>query len=418
MFELNGRKAGFTCKDSIFDEKEWTMMPLNCKGFSAAGMAAGIKKNSEFDLGLLVSDRPARVAGVFTRNRFQAAPVLLDKERVRSGWARAVIVNSGNANCCNGSQGMAAAKAMAAAVAKALRLKEAEVLVASTGVIGVPFPTEKVENALPGLAKQLKKDGMQELARAIMTTDNRPKMAVREGDVNGKAYRIMAVAKGAGMIRPDMATMLCFACTDADLSVDDLQAALKMSVDLSFNRMTIDGDTSTNDTVLLLANGAAGARIETRKEKEAFQRLLDDLCLDLARQMVKDGEGVTKVVDLIVKGAASDADARCVADTIAHSPLVKTAFFGEDANWGRIIAAAGRAGVPLDPDKLDLFFNSVQMVENGMGCGERAEKRATAVLKEPAFSVTLDLKIGNGSAQMMTCDFSVEYVKINADYRS
>jgi glutamate N-acetyltransferase/amino-acid N-acetyltransferase len=394
------------------------MLPLTCKGFTACGVAAGIKKNGNLDLGLLVSDRPARVAALFTKNIVQAAPVKLDRERVKCGTARAVIVNAGNANCANGRQGLLAARAMTAAAARALSVTEDQVLAASTGVIGAPFPIEKVEASMPALAAKLDQNGIPDLARAIMTTDTRPKTGVREGLVDGLSYRMVAVAKGAGMIRPDMATMLCFVCTDADVVLADLQMALNRSVDGSFNRMTIDGDTSTNDTVILMANGASGARIESDSDKAGFQLLLDDLCMDLARQMVKDGEGVTKVVDLTVRGAASNTDARTVADTIAHSPLVKTAFFGEDANWGRIIGAAGRAGVFLDPDRLDLYFDDVQMVKNGTGCGADAEEKATRVLKKPEFSVTLDLNLGDGTASLLTCDFSLEYVKINADYRS
>jgi len=394
------------------------MVPLTCKGFTACGMAAGIKKNGNRDLGLLVSDRPARVAAVFTRNLVQAAPVQLDRERIKSGTARAVIVNAGNANCANGRQGLVAARAMSAAAARALNTTEDHVLVASTGVIGAPFPIEKVESAMPVLVEKLDPGGIPDLALAIMTTDTRPKTGARHGSVDGVSYSVVAVAKGAGMIRPDMATMLCFICTDADIPVSDLQRALKRSVDGSFNRITIDGDSSTNDTVIIMANGASGAGIEADTDKVTFQRLLDDLCMDLARQMVKDGEGVTKVVDLTVRGARSDPDARAIADTIAHSPLVKTAFFGEDANWGRIIAAAGRAGVFLDPERLDLYFDDVQMVKNGTGCGPDAEKKATGVLRKPEFSVTLDLNLGEGAATMLTCDFSLDYVKINADYRS
>ncbi|MEE4112730.1 MAG: bifunctional glutamate N-acetyltransferase/amino-acid acetyltransferase ArgJ, partial [Desulfobacteraceae bacterium] len=370
------------------------MAPLTCRGFTAFGLAAGIKKNGHLDLGMLVSDRPARVAAVFTNNRVQAAPVRLDRERVKSGTARAVVVNAGNANCANGPQGLAAAIAMAASAARALNVPEDQVLVASTGVIGAPFPIQKVEAAMPTLVGGLNPNGVPDLARAIMTTDTRPKTGVREGSADGVAYRIVAVAKGAGMIRPDMATMLCFICTDADISLPELQPALKRSVDGSFNRITIDGDSSTNDTVILMANGASGAKIETDGDRGDFQRLLDDLCMDLARQMVKDGEGVTKVVDLTVRGARSDADARAIADTIAHSPLVKTAFFGEDANWGRIVAAAGRAGAFLDPERLDLYFDDVQMVENGTGSGPDAEAKATGVLRKPEFRVTLDLNLG------------------------
>ena len=394
------------------------MTTLTCKGFTACGLAAGIKKTGDLDLGLLVSDRPAAVAAAFTKNIVQAAPVLLDRERVQSGNARAVIVNSGNANCANGADGMSAAVRMTAAAAKALNLPEDQVLAASTGVIGAPFPIEKVETAADSFAVHLADGAAADLARAIMTTDTVPKMGARQGRAAGETYTIAAVAKGAGMIRPDMATMLCFIWTDAHLEVADLQACLKQSVDASFNRITIDGDTSTNDTVIIMANGASGARIESPADRNVFQKLLDDLCLDLARQMVKDGEGVTKVVEVKVTGARSDSDAWALADTIAHSPLVKTAFFGEDANWGRILAAAGRAGVSFDPDRLDLYFNDVQMVENGRGCGLEAEREAMAVLKTPEFSVTLALKQGGGAAAMLTCDFSLDYVKINADYRS
>jgi glutamate N-acetyltransferase/amino-acid N-acetyltransferase len=389
-----------------------------CQGFSAAGVAAGIKKNGDLDLGLLVSDRPARVAAVFTQNRVQAAPVLLDRERVKSGTSRAVIVNSGNANCANGHQGMVAAEAMAAAAARALEMSANQVLVASTGVIGAPFPSQRVDAAVPDLVNRLDAAGVADLARAIMTTDTRPKMDARQGRAAAKDYRIVAVAKGAGMIRPDMATMLCFAFTDADLGAVELQSMLKHAVDGSFNRITIDGDTSTNDTVILMANGASGAHVAADADRLVFQRLLDDLFRSLAREMVRDGEGVNKVVDLTVRGARTNADARAIADTIAHSPLVKTAFFGEDANWGRIIGAAGRAGVDLDPNRLDLFFDDVRMVADGTGCGPEAESAASAVLKQPEFAVTLDLNLGAGTASMLTCDFSLDYVRINADYRS
>ncbi len=394
------------------------MDSLTCAGFRAGGAAAGIKKNGDLDLGLLVSDRPARVAAMFTRNRVQAAPVRLDRERVQSGRARAIIVNAGNANCATGEQGMADALAMARSAARALDVPETEVLVASTGVIGMPLPIDRIRAAVPDLAARIDAGGVPDLARAIMTTDTRPKMSCRDGRADGSAYRIVAVAKGAGMIRPDMATMLCFACTDADIGVEALQTMLAVAVDGSFNRITIDGDTSTNDTVILMANGASGARVVDDGDRQTFQRLLNDLFIDLARQMVADGEGVTKLVDLRVKGARNDGDARAVADAIAHSPLVKTAFFGEDANWGRIIAAAGRAGVHLDPDRLDLYFDDVQMVKNGQGCGAQAEADATTVLKQEAFSVTLDLNLGPGTMEMLTCDFSLDYVKINADYRS
>lgn len=394
------------------------MSPYTCKGFTACGTAAGIKKNGDMDLGMLVCDRPAAVAAVFTTNIVQAAPVVLNRERVKAGTCRAVIVNAGNANCANGEQGMIAARAMTAAAARALGIAEDQVLAASTGVIGAPFPIDTVESAVPGLVDRLNETGTDDLSRAIMTTDTRPKTGWRQGEAGGTPYRIVAVAKGSGMIRPDMATMLCFVWTDAEAAAADLQTVLKRAVDASFNRITIDGDTSTNDMAIFMANGASGARLRTADDLSAFQRLVTDLCRDLARQMVRDGEGVTKVVDLTVRGTRSDNEADAIADIIAHSPLVKTAFFGEDANWGRILAAAGRAGVDFDPDRVDLFFNDVQMVKDGRGCGLESEKKATEVLRLPEFSVVVDLNQGSGTADMLTCDFSLEYVKINADYRS
>lgn len=389
-----------------------------CKGFKASGIASGLKKNGGKDLGLIWSEKPANAAGVFTQNLVQAAPVVLDKERIKSGFCQAVIVNSGNANCCTGEQGMEHALAMTRFAAEQLEIPESLVCVASTGVIGQPMPIKKVESAIPGLADSLKQDGMDDFAQAIMTTDLVPKLVCRKGEIQGKPFSIIAAAKGSGMIRPDMATMLCFVCTDLEVPVPILQQSLKNAADRSFNRITVDGDTSTNDTVLIMANGMSGAAVKTGEDKELFQSMLDELLIELAKMMVKDGEGATKLVEIEVKGALTDADARTVCDTIAHSNLVKTALFGEDANWGRIIAAAGRAGVNIEPDKIDIFFNNVMMCNNGMTCGDEAEIEATKVLKTPEFSISVDLKMGNGQASVFTCDFSIDYVKINADYRS
>jgi glutamate N-acetyltransferase/amino-acid N-acetyltransferase len=297
-------------------------------------------------------------------------------------------------------------------------LPEEEVMVASTGVIGQPFPIEKIEAAAQTLVKSLSFTGFEDFAMSIMTTDTVPKLSSRKGLCDGKPYSIAATVKGAGMIRPDMATLLCFICTDAAVENPFLQEALKIAVDRSLNRITIDGDTSTNDTTLLLANGQSGAVLKTADHKQEFQLLLNDLLMDLARQVVRDGEGVTKTVEVRIQGAATMEDAEKVADTIAHSPLVKTAFFGQDANWGRIIAAAGRAGAQMDSERVDLYFDQIQIVERGLYCGEEAEKKASAVLKKSEFTVTLDLNIGNAKTWILTCDFSVDYVKINADYRS
>ncbi|MEE8553047.1 MAG: bifunctional glutamate N-acetyltransferase/amino-acid acetyltransferase ArgJ [Desulfobacterales bacterium] len=394
------------------------MEKLLVKGFRAAGIAAGLKKKGKKDLGLLFSQVPANVAGIFTRNRVKASPVLLDMERIKSGVSQAVIVNSGNANCCTGDQGMQDAITMARLAASELGISEDLVLVASTGVIGEPLPINKIEIAVPDLVGSLKLEGISDLARAIMTTDTVPKKVSREGQLEGKTFTVTGVAKGAGMTRPDMATMLCFVCTDVEAESEVLKETLAKAADRSFNRITIDGDTSTNDTVLVLANGLSGAAIKNPAHKKIFQKVLDEIFLDLAKRLVRDGEGVTKLVEVIVRGAALDTDARKIADAIAHSPLVKTAFFGEDANWGRILAAAGRADAAVDPDKIDIYFDDVQMVKAGMGCGKTIEAEATKVLKKPEFTLAVDLNMGHESYSMYTCDFSVDYVKINADYRS
>lgn len=394
------------------------MTPAKCSGFQSAGIAVGIKKNGGKDLGLIFSKVPASVAGVYTRNRVQAAPVLLCKERTPSETCRAIVVNSGNANCCTGHAGMENAEKTARLIAADLGISPDSVLVASTGVIGEPLPVDKIEAAIPRLTDALDADGFSNVAAAIMTTDTVSKMLSVNGQIGDKTYTITGIAKGAGMIRPDMATMLCFVCTDIGMSSTMLQKALSQAVDRSFNRITIDGDTSTNDTVLLMANGQSGAIVETDVQAASFQKLLDELLVRLARMLVKDGEGATKLVEIIVKGAMSDGDAFQIAATVAHSSLVKTAMFGEDANWGRIIAAAGRAGVPMEPEKIDIYFDDVQMVRNGIGRGEKIEADATAVIKKPEYAITIDLHMDSGEASILTCDFSIDYVKINADYRT
>jgi glutamate N-acetyltransferase/amino-acid N-acetyltransferase len=389
-----------------------------CMGFRTAGVSAGLKKHGGLDLGLIVSDVPASAAAVFTRNLVQAAPVQLSRERARGGRAQAVVVNSGCANCCTGDQGRRDAEAMSRCVARELSLEEDLVLVASTGVIGQPLAVERIAAAAPRLAAEARPEGHHDLAAAIMTTDTQPKLVTRQGRLQGGPFVLQAVAKGAGMIRPDMATMLCFAWTDAAVDAPLLDTLLREAVEQSFNRITIDGDTSTNDTVVLMANGASGAPLADAEDRRHFQALLNEVFLELAKWIVRDGEGATKLVEIRVQGALSGAAARQVADTIANSPLVKTALFGEDANWGRILGAAGRAGVAFDPEQVDLFFDDVQMVAGGRGCGAAAEARASAVLKRPELAIVLNLHQGEGGARVFTCDFSVDYVKINADYRS
>jgi glutamate N-acetyltransferase/amino-acid N-acetyltransferase len=394
------------------------MEQKGCPGFQAAGVICGLKKNGRKDLGLIYAEVPANVAGVFTQNRIQAAPVQLDRKRITRGACRALIVNSGNANCCTGEQGMRDAMHMAGYAATGVGVAEEEVLVSSTGVIGEPLPVEKIQIAMPDLVAALHREGIHDFAEAIMTTDTVPKVISRRGELDGKVFTVTGAAKGAGMIRPDMATMLCYVMTDIQASPVLLKEMLKTGVDLSLNRITVDGDTSTNDTVLLMANGLSGAEVRNEKQRDVFQPVLDDVLISLAKWLIKDGEGATKLVEIVVTGAESDQDARRIADTVAHSNLFKTALFGEDANWGRILAAVGRAGVIVDPEKIDVRFGPVLMVQDGLGCGNTAEVQATKILKQSEFDITIDLKLGKGHASVFTCDFSIDYVKINADYRS
>ena len=392
---------------------------LKVRGFRFAGVSAGLKKGGDLDLGLIVSDTPAVCAGVFTTNKVVAAPVQLTLPRIRNGKCQAILVNSKNANACTGPQGFEDAVACSSALAAAMNIDDEVVAVSSTGVIGQRLDVGKIEAAIPGLVSQLKEGSVADVADAMMTTDSFSKVSAAYGEAGGSDYTILGVAKGAGMIHPNMATMLAFVVTDAALPADFLDAALRQATENSFNRITVDRDTSTNDMVLLLANGAGSAEISGQGEAaETFVSLLQEVLLDLAKMIVSDGEGATKLVRIQVEGAASDEDALLAAETVATSNLVKTAFFGEDANWGRIIAAAGRAGVPLDPGKIDIFFNDVCMVKNGVGCGEQAEARATDILKTDEFAVCIDLDAGNSRTSVWTCDFSIDYVKINADYRS
>jgi glutamate N-acetyltransferase / amino-acid N-acetyltransferase len=414
---MRGFGNGVVCRATGIKEVEVEDI-IQCPGFKAAGVAAGIKKRDVLDLGLIYSEVPANAAGVFTRNRVKAAPVILSQTRLAAGKARAIIANAGNANCCTGPEGLQNARLVTAETAARLNLHADDVLPASTGVIGLPLPVKTVQAAIPELVSALRPDGFGVFSRSIMTTDTVPKLISRQGAIDGRSYTMVAAAKGAGMIRPDMATMLCFICSDVGIEASVLEPLLRRAVDRTLNRITIDGDTSTNDSVFLMANGLSGAMVKTDAGGREFEQVLEALLWDIARRLVKDGEGVTKVVDLVVRGASSDTAARRVADTVAHSPLVKTAFFGEDANWGRIMGAVGRSGVAVAPDLIDLFFDAVQMVRNGQGCGAAAETQVAAVLKKPEFSVTIDLHQGSGAWNMLTCDFSVDYVKINADYRS
>ncbi len=398
------------------------MKPLDfkVKGYLFSGISAGIKKDGRKDLGLIYSEVPARVAGLFTTNAVKAAPVQLDRERLRKGLCQAIVVNSGNANACTGNPGLRDAQKVSSLVAKRLGIDEQLVFPSSTGVIGSRLPMKKMEEAIPKLVEQLSPGGWMSTVEAIMTTDTFPKIEVGTCRIKGKEVKLCGMVKGAGMIRPNLATMLSFLVTDARIEVPLLQEMLATAAQSSYNRITVDGETSTNDTVLLLANGKGDHVTLNRMDRDAkrFQSMLSKVCQGLAQSVVKDGEGATKFVEIQIQGAQNDEDAREAAYTVAHSPLVKTAFFGEDANWGRILCAVGHSGVPIDPNRSDVFFDKSPVVKKGMGLGPQAEKKATQVLKKRSFKVTVDLHRGKSQFSVFTTDLSLDYVKINASYRS
>ena len=393
---------------------------MEIKGFKFSAVEAAIKKSGRLDLGLIFSETPAVVAALFTTNRVKAAPVLLSMERAKSGVAQAVLVNSGNANACTGSQGMEDALESGRLVALGLGIPAEVTLIASTGVIGVPLPMERIRKGIPPLIEGLETGRVADLATAIMTTDTFPKLEARCCEAGGKPYTIAGIAKGAGMIMPNMATMLAFLVTDAAVEPAWLDKVFREANDASFNMITVDGDTSTNDTALILANGAAGNAPLAAGNPDAamFAGLLHEVMLSLAKQLVRDGEGATKFVTITVKGAISAAEARQAAMAIANSSLVKTAFFGQDANWGRVFAAVGYSGAQVDPGRVDLYFDDVPMTRNGIFAGGDAEARGTEALRNKEFTVTVDLKLGAGQATVYTSDLSYDYIKINADYRT
>ncbi len=393
---------------------------LRVAGFQAAALKAGIRGKDRLDLGLIHCTAPASAAGVFTTNVVKAAPVLLDMKRLAGGKIQAILVNSGVANACTGAEGMRLAEKTASLVASALNIPEDLVLVSSTGVIGEQLDLSCFENNMASLVAALSPDGFMDVARAIMTTDTVPKTATRRVMLNGCEVKLMGLAKGAGMIMPNMATMLSFVLTDAKAPSHVLQGMLKNSVEFSFNAITVDGDTSTNDSVIIMASGRANNSPlgQDKEDNLAFQKGLDDLLKELALMIVADGEGATKLITIRVEGARNHDDARRAAITVANSSLVKTAFFGEDANWGRIIAALGRSGAGFDPDRVDIAFDDVVMVRDGLGKGAEIEKSATEVLNKKQLTVTITLKAGSAAFEAYTCDLSLDYVKINADYRT
>ena len=388
------------------------------KGFNFAGICAGIKKYGGKDLGLIYCEKPATAAALFTRNKVMAAPVLLGKEKIKTGFAQAILVNSGNANCFTGKKGIDDAIACSKLLGNCLDISQELVLVSSTGVIGANLPMDKFVAGIPKIVKQISLEGMDDFADAILTTDTHRKIVKKPGEIGNKSFAIMGFAKGSGMIRPNMATMLAYILTDVDILPQDLKNCLSAANEKSFNRITIDGDTSTNDTLLALANGSSEIKINDIDSKRVFQNALDEVCFQLAKMVVKDGEGATKFIQIIVKGAKTKKDAFKASEAIAHSNLVKTAIYGEDPNWGRITAAAGRSGAMVIPEKMDLFFDEQPLVLKGCWVGAEAEKKTAMIMKNNEITITLDLNLGQETDYFFFCDFSEKYVKINAEYRS
>ncbi len=384
------------------------------KGFKATGVACGLKKNNALDLALLVSDDDCACAGVFTTNRVQAAPVQFDKQVLakNSGALRAVVANSGCANACTGDAGLADTRATADEVAKQVGCRAEQVLVLSTGVIGVRLDVEKVRGGIALAAKTLSYDGGDDASKAIMTTDTRQKQFT----IHNSQFAIGGMAKGAGMIHPNMATLLSVITTDAKISPALLDQALRAAVAKSFNRVSVEGDMSTNDTLLVLANGASGYEIK-EKEIEGFTKALTQVATALAKQVARDGEGATKFIEIVVSGAPDEADAARVAKSIANSPLCKTAIYGADANWGRVVCAAGYAGVDVLPEKMSLWFGEVNVFKNGTPT-QYDDADATAAIAGAEVFIRLDLGMGNATTTVWTCDLSHDYITINGKYRT
>ena len=393
------------------------------RGFRFGATKAGVKASGRADFSLIVADSPASAAAAFTSNRVIAAPLIVDKEHLKTtgGKVRVVAINAGNANCATGQVGLDAARATCEAAAKVFDCKPEEVFPSSTGVIGVPLPAHKLIAALPGLAALIgpESEKFHEVAQAILTTDTVEKTAFVRIDAGqeGREIHIAAFGKGSGMIHPQLvphATMLVYIMTDAAIEPNVLQGYLNASIEKSFNRISVDGDTSTNDTVLLLASGASGVKVDAANE--AFATALNQVCLSLAKQVVSDGEGLTHVVELRINGAASDADALRAAKAIAHSPLVKTAWAGCDPNWGRLAAAIGYSGAEIDPEKFEIRFGDLPICIGGGRSPQYDEAASHKYLEQREFTITIDLHVGDGSCVFWTTDLTTEYIHINADY--
>jgi glutamate N-acetyltransferase/amino-acid N-acetyltransferase len=390
-------------------------------GFRFAGVHGGVKAGDALDLGLIVADEPAVASGVFTRNRVRAAPVTLSERRLKSGLCQAVLVNSGNANACTGKQGQQTALALTRTAARSLRVASSLVVPASTGVIGVQLPREKIEKSIPHLVEDLSEAGASRFARSILTTDRGPKVAQAEVKVGRTTCRVLGIAKGAGMIHPNMATTLAFVTTDIPIRRATLSKLLRQATELSFNRATVDGDTSTNDSIYALASGAATGRTVEEKSVAGrrFLGALTEVLESLAKKIVADGEGAEHLVRIEVHGAQTDANAVQIARTIAGSQLVKTALHGCDPNWGRIVAAAGRAGVRFNPDHLSVQIGRVSIFRQGTPImTPKTELKAAATMKRKEYQISVVVGSGRGLGHYWTCDLGHEYVRINADYRT
>lgn len=388
------------------------------RGFRACGVEACIKYPDRRDVALVMADEPAAVAAVYTTNKVAAAPVQIDRERTRTGQAQAVVVNSGCANACTGETGLQNAREMARVAAEALGIDEQLVLVCSTGVIGVNLPMERIAAGAKLAAKALSREGGDDAAHAIMTTDTVDKQVAVELEIDGKTVYVGGMCKGSGMIEPNMATMLGFLTTDAAVHPKALDQALREAVEVSFNRVVVDGDRSTNDTVILMASGAAGNHVLTpyHSQWQYFVDALTTVCLELGKKMVLDGEGATKFVTVRVRGARSVEDAQKAARAVSKSALVKTSWFGIDPNWGRVIAAVGYSGAEVDDQKAQIYYGDICAYDQGRVADKALLKEMQDVMRKRAFDVTVNLNLGDGEDTVYTCDFSYDYVKINAEY--
>lgn len=387
-------------------------------GFKSSAVASGIGTKKGLDLALIVSDKESSAAAVFTSNQVKAAPVLFSMENIKKGKIRAVLANAGNANACTGQEGMENARQSANAVASELGITASEFIIASTGVIGTQLNMDRFHHSVKDLINGLSAENLPRVADAIMTTDAFPKISLFQGRAGDKPYILLGMAKGAGMIMPNMATMLCFIFSDIQIAQQQLQEALNQGVAPSFNRISVDGDTSTNDMVLIMANGLAGNGPLSKADYDSFKTGLTRVMTDLATMIVKDGEGNTKVVYVKIKGAASPSDALTAARSVSNSPLVKTAFYGQDPNWGRIMMALGKTAIKMKEQSVNISIDNVMIVKGGLTLGADREKEAAQKMKNKSFTVTIDLQQGDYEDQYITSDLSHDYISINADYRS